>query len=777
MLLVKTGVLILLFLPVFWCIWGIARGEQLAAGMHGAAESGHVFQAAGSLSEDGYSIGEESGNVEDFLQMTGISLKPGIYRIEIDYESSSDWTNLIRSSIGGGSYHALMGNDVRVFSGLEHMDYLVWLREKTDSFSVHADYAGTGTFVIKDIRVLKTNQGSICTLVLLLAVYLLAGSYQWWKRRHRDEEKRRNGKYVMAGLTGIVVLSSLPLLVDYYLGGGDMGFHLLRIEGLAEGLKSGQIPVRIQPEWLKGHGYAVSIFYCDTFLLLPALLRLAGFPVFSAYRFFMIAVNLATAWIAYVCFMRLFSSRYIGLLGSVLYTLAPYRLYCVYTRNAVGEYTAMTFLPLICAGFVMVFRNGEAEGTEEERRGRRYLVLGFTGIVQSHVITVELVLAFSVLMCIVLWRYLFRKKVILDMIKAASAVILLNLWYIVPFMDYFITGDFGFKHASARRIQERGLLAAHLFYTWNRAGENEHFNETGMTGTVPATVGAALLICILLFLYWRMHGKKAGTAGWEYGTARVALFIGCTAMLCSLNLFPWDKIQRQNRIFASLVSNIQFPMRFLLVAAVTLSLLGCAAGKLFLNWKGERKGKIIIGCIMAVGVFSSMFYTNDMLFCKDNVLRLYTAENMGNGAILGAEYLPYGTEQALISYQDRRAGEGVRIEEYHADYLEAEIACENKMDGDGYIDCSLLYYKGYRAEESASGEKFRVTAGENGLVRVIVPADFQGKIRVWFEGMWYWRFAEIISLMTLAGMIIAAGISRSSAFRRLRQQGGNKFLT
>ena len=38
-------------------------------------------------------------------------------------------------------------------------------------------------------------------------------------------------------------------------------------------------------------------------------------------------------------------------------------------------------------------------------------------------------------------------------------------------------------------------------------------------------------------------------------------------------------------------------------------------------------------------------------------------------------------------------------------------------------------------------------AGENGHVRAILPAGYQGTVKVWYSGMWYWRVAEGISLL------------------------------
>ena len=74
----------------------------------------------------------------------------------------------------------------------------------------------------------------------------------------------------------------------------------------------------------------------------------------------------------------------VGFVGSVIYTLSIWRLNDVYIRAAAGEYAAMAFLPLIVLGFFQLFSD------EEEKRKRRtfiYLVLGYFGVIQTHMLT------------------------------------------------------------------------------------------------------------------------------------------------------------------------------------------------------------------------------------------------------------------------------------------------------------------------------------------------------------------------------------------------------
>lgn len=67
--------------------------------------------------------------------------------------------------------------------------------------------------------------------------------------------------------------------------------------------------------------------------------------------------------------------------------------------------------------------------------------------------------------------------------------------------------------------------------------------------------------------------------------------------------------------------------------------------------------------------------------------------------------------------------------------------------GEYYIDLPMLLYKGYHAKDMTTGKKFPVTVGENGHVRAILPAGYQGTVKVWYSGMWYWCVAEGVSLL------------------------------
>ena len=72
-------------------------------------------------------------------------------------------------------------------------------------------------------------------------------------------------------------------------------------------------------------------------------------------KLYLIFINILTASVSLWAFSRLFSSRKIGVLLTITYVLAPYRLSYGYVHSAVGEFSAITFLPLIAYGIVKIY--------------------------------------------------------------------------------------------------------------------------------------------------------------------------------------------------------------------------------------------------------------------------------------------------------------------------------------------------------------------------------------------------------------------------------------
>ncbi len=397
--------------------------------------------------EDGRRGVTEMTDGEAIMQTPAMSLPAGHYRVTLDYRYKPGLTE------EGVEHRANL-----YFTAAEDMTVSgeqAWVNVdvQQDTVVLNVNYASD------TIRLVANNDGGIFTIghvevrqdmlyawacvlgwvvlfcLLDLALLLLVpGS----PRALRDADLR-GCIWLLAGVT---LLACVPLFMNSGgCQGADWRFHLSRIEGIAQGLREGQFPVRIYSQAKDGYGYAPSLFYGELFLYFPAALRLLGMSVQGAYRTYVMVIQALTAGISFFSFRQMFRHNKTALLGSILYMLAPYHIYNIYWRSAVGEYTALAFLPLIPAALTLLY----ARQTPDKRQARvacAELVVAFGALVQTHIISLELAAIVCAVFGLYHWRRTFTRRVLAVWGAAAGLVVLLNLWFLFPFATLMLGGGY-----------------------------------------------------------------------------------------------------------------------------------------------------------------------------------------------------------------------------------------------------------------------------------------------------------------------------------------------
>ena len=671
-----------------------------------------------------------------------IALLSGVYDVVLEYQTDSDMKNRCTVEDGTVFTNGLLTNGEHLHQHLNNTDYRMWLFESTEAIQVCIVYGGEGSVVTGDLTIKETD--ALWTFVLtvvwsiafLIVVLLALGKYD---RTVGVEQEKKN---VMFVLFAIVLIASLPYLQGGCMLGADLVYHLHRIEGVKDGILSGQFPLRIEPSWLFDHGYANSVFYCNTLLYFPAILRLLGFTVTESYNMYCIALNIATACISYFCFSKIFKNRYIGLLCSALYTLSVFRIYKLVITAAVGEGSAVTFMPLVFYGLYRAF--------SEDVRDKRYktvwipIAAGYAGLIQTHVLSCEITAFLTIIVCLAFFKKIFVKETFWELAKGALSAIAMSFWYLIPFLDYYMNEDMHIRHVSARTIQDRGLYLPQLFFHWWKLGDNALSGDLGMVESHAMGAGLILGIGFVVFFILWFSGKLKQKGEKTLALGRVSWLLGGMLMLMSLNIFPWDWIQHRSEVTASLVSSIQFPNRFLGWGTVFLvAVIGCI---LWYFKKNEKKWYYYLSVILIlVGITTSSVYLVDFVDRDKSYIYMYNEEGMGFGYISGAEYLVEGTEQELLEFSIPTTSENVEISGYGKEYLYMWAACVNRGTKDEYVEFPLLHYTGYRAYITETGEELLTEKGNNNLVRVKLPAGFDGEIEVKFVSPIHWRISEAVT--------------------------------
>ena len=688
------------------------------------------------------------------VTVSGLSFGPGVYQVTVEYQAQTGSSSVISVTDQEYGRHRLYCNDIPLPGELNGRQFRFWLTSGSDAIAISTVPGEGAGLNVTGIWVQKTAAGGRIGLFLAAVIFLLADGLWLYGKSLAGRPDGRKKAFVAVGLAGVIGVVSVPLMVDYLIYGMDLIFHLIRIEGVREGLAGGQFPVRIQPNWLNGHGYAASIFYGDTFLAIPAMLRMLGFSIQTAYKLFLLILNAATALIAYVCFKRCFRDEYVGLIGSMLYTWSPYRIYDLYGRSALGETVALCFLPILFYGFYRIFT--------EDIHGKEYSRLwvlpaaGFTCIIQSHTLSCEMMGAMAVVLCVILWKKVFRRQTFVVLCKAVGAVLLLNAWFLVPFLDYLLEGGFKISQVGGESVQYRGVYPAHYLFSFFRNGSSSHTNEMGMQQTESLGVGFAVTVCLLVYL-WQLFVRRYQDRKEENGLVfygKVSAVLGGVFLVLSTNSFPWDWLQKQNRLFRFLIGSLQFPMRLITVSALCFTFVACVTVWQARRWEKPVCSRLLMAVVIGISLVTTQYLTGDTL-SSESPLKLYNEENMGTTYVIGGEYLPAETRAEELFYGGYSAGNGVELTVTDNDAaaggrrnLHSSFQAVNGSSGESYVEAPLLYYKGYRGTDQ-DGNVLTVEKGDNGRVRICLPAGFSGSVEVHFISPWYWRAAEAVSYVTL----------------------------
>lgn len=692
----------------------------------------------------GWYIDSTFGAVEGAVSSPKVDMEAGTYTVTIRYSAQDD----------GQTYSVSADNaDYRIITGMENRKlrceveeetFQIWLDRQAKGYTVQVNYNGSGYLLIRSISITQTDAyfGMRLTAGLVLGSLALL----WFAGRYRrgSQQWNRENRILYVGIAVTAFIASIPLLSSYLINGHDLSFHLLRIEGISEGLRAGQIPVRIQPGWFDGYGYASSIFYGELFLYFPAILRLIGFPLQTAYKIFVIAVNFVTCACAVYGFHYICRNRYAALTGGILYTLTPYRLGNIYIRGAVGEYTAMIFLPFLAAGLYGLLKR-EID-SKESGKCIGFLVTGFTGILQSHLITCEMAGIFTVLICLLFIGRIFRKNRWRYLLIGAGITVLINLWFLVPFVAYSLSGRFQVvEPGGASHIQTYGAFGGQLFdFFPNGSGSAytiyERFNYENVQ--MPLTVGMVLIGLMIgnivyCFISEReIEGKSA--------LKRLCTVLACLALWMSTVYFPWDALGDFSGIPGLLVRNLQFGWRFLSIASVLLAVLAC----LFLTelWSDYRMRFTLPVCV-CVGILLGGWMVSAIM--HDSSWGLYRDRSeIRQDYVTSLEYVPKGTDRAGFQDTKPSAEEPVVLQEYENRNGIILLKCENTdLEQSRTVLLPVLYYEGYQGS-SAEGE-VSVEAGENNRILVTVAPGFQGVIQVKFHEPSGWRIASVLSLLSV----------------------------
>ena len=788
----RLWLLLILFVMVTATVWHAWRNEDSVYKMKPAE-----FGVTADFADECWDA-ENKTVTADNLEKTGVlteleamQLERGSYQFMVSYNADSE-----------NSY-------VEVCSNME-MDEdgnpgIVYAREQIAAdkegvllqATIPEDSVGVTLRVYYGGGYLKVNQIEIRSMKrytdtpILYAVILTSILVTCWVL-HREKELA--GRAVVILLVLEFMYISAPLWNDFIVIGQDTEIHLGRIRGMYYSLRDGCFPMWINPFQGKGYGNASSIMYPQLFLWIPAILMYLGVSLLNAYKFLLLIMNFAGVVIAYGAFKIVFKDRWTALVAGAFYCTSLYRLGTFYTRGALGEALAMTFLPLFAAGCYQIVIGDE----------RQWILLaaGATGILSSHVLSSYLYAMYGAAFVIVMvgWRFaagaaegvegreavqrircsLFKrtaqlssrghfKKRLRSLLKAIVATVLWNLYFLIPFLTFYKES---FASAAAQNMgsvmHAHGVYFSQMFAVFVQDGGSSLALGTTKNEMALSMGGMSFLILVVSGLVLYRFKKDSGRVG------IVCIWILTVLSLLGASwLFPWGIVEKIPVI--GKLTAMQFPWRMFAPATLGCGLLLGYLIRFLRNgeWCRQlfgRNGRTVKVCLLTAAVFlivlNSLYYMDSLLNMK-SVSTKTMADTQGSTDGL---YLYEGDsvsvwENGQIVTSDE---EGVAVRGYSHRGDRATFSYQTEAGTSmtaATLTVPLYYYPGYHVY--VNGCETMIQRTSDGRVS-FTAAEPMGDVEIKFEAPISWYVAVIISAVS-AVFIIACEMLHSKRRGQLTQ--------
>ncbi len=705
-----------------------------------------------------------------------LNLRRGVYAVSVQYHANTASVSsqgCHSQAVYGGQdkYPWISTESVLLTNNDTSATYFVYSRKNNTEVNIK-NIMDDGFFDpvhIEQITITYLNGRSAVTdmirLLLLFGVIDVLLYFYLYRKETVRIWIRENG-LVAIGLLALLFVVELPMTMNYLPKGYDLRFHYYRLYSIAEGLRDGVFPVKIQPEWFNGYGYATGIFYGDIFLYFPALLYLLGFPIGTAYKAYVLLMNVLTIGNGYLCFKTMAKDKYIGFFGTVIYASFLHRLVALYTRAALGAFTALAFLPLVLLGLWAIYYGEE----KEYKKGWIYLVIGATGIIESHLLGTLITILFVVIFMVVFWKLTIRKKTGLALGKAAVGCLLANLFFALPFLDAYRNMELAVEDYTGNMpVYFNSAFVSQLFSTSFNAIADVKEDLYGMYQDMPMSVGpmsGLVILAAICFLVYAWSKKEKGN-----GLLIGLLIMTILSLWMSTNLFPYMWLEEFCPLLYKGVKKIEFAWRFLGAASTLITLM-------YVVLMTKAKERLDKRKVLAAGAVICMLFCMqgaDYIFQYDNLMIPFEYEDnvrdLTVRAIYDGAYLPRGTDWEEMTADVQVSDEtlvDVEMSLRKGTYM--DILIENGSDGEAYAELPILYYQGYRAR--SDGKDLSVSTGTNNRVRVNVPAGFTGAVEVSFKEPWYWRTAEMVSFLFWAGLTGYYAVQKIQRIFVKRNYGG-----
>lgn len=504
--------------------------------------------------------------------------------------------------------------------------------------------------------------------------------------------------------------------------------HIARAIGTEQSMKDGVLLGNVINNFASSFGYSWNLFYGPLSTFGIILLRFLTGSYITGYKLFMGICLFLSGLTMYMLINKITEKQDVALLAGIFYLSFPYHLTDLYTRNAVGEFVAFIFIPLVFLGLYNLFKTKDKY---------YYLPIGAIGLILTHNLTTAIVAFFAFIYVIINFKYLKEHYVQKGLLVSLMFILLCSAFFVIPMLETKLETGYAVYEDSVMATKEsfisRGLELKQLFVT----KEGEYSFEVGIH-----------IIIMLAFSKMVLKVLKDDKNKKEY---IFCLIVGLISIFMTTKYFPW-------KIFPEVVSMVQFPWRYMQIGMFFLSIVAAINMSIVIKRFGITD--IIVMTVIAI----LLCFAVVLIPMNEEKIGMYEYEQLGimSGkefecvAGLGKdEYLSTKSYNNKFYVASRVKGlvvlEGI-AEASEELKLGGKYICDLTVKSDAAkIELPYIYYPGYevRADGVIIDNMFET---ENGMLGCIIDEDDKVKIEVEYIGTKASKISLIISIISIVGL-------------------------
>lgn len=545
------------------------------------------------------------------------------------------------------------------------------------------------------------------------------------------EKLKKYMPYIIILFVTIVICA--PIFTMNLYKNNEAVIHMTRVLAIDEVVKDGVFPPIINHRFMNGTGYALNLFYGPITTYIPMILLNIFGTAGMAIKIFTLLTVFISAIMMYRFVYTVTKKRKIAVISAIIYISMPYKLSNIYSRNAVGEYTAFVFIPIVFEALYNLVNGNQNK--------KWLLSIGIIGLVLSHTITTVYTAIFSIIYLLLNIKKLKNLSIWINMISNVIVSLLVCSFYVVPLLEHTLATDYAIYGK-----QEMGTTCESVSYT--TLGFKDLLKSEMSGDEIRFSVGIVVCVLSVLTIFCiRVLDKNIKKTYIDF------IILSVFSILMVTKIFPWKSMPE-------VLGVIQFAWRGMGFFAFFISLICGINAVVFAEKiliKEMLKNAFIFAVICSVAIFTFLGVFRDWRF--DDILaeKQQDSELMSTQKVyvfrINREYLPMKAIKNLEYINQKQDAPYVisgsaNIIYTKKDKLNYNATFEN-VQTKSAVELPYLYYLGYTVEARYDDIVTEVDIKESpdGCLMVELPEAENLEITLKYEGTVLEKVGYIISIL------------------------------